>query len=59
MIRGDIRSCCPGNIGPSAKDAVPALTESLKDQDAIVRNAAADAIKKIQATLDEKPKEIR
>ncbi|MGI9103152.1 MAG: HEAT repeat domain-containing protein [Terriglobales bacterium] len=38
-----------GIIGPSAKDAVPALTKALKDPSSNVRQAAAAALKNIQA----------
>jgi HEAT repeat protein len=37
-----------GEIGPGAKDAIPALTAVLKEKDEAVRTAAADAIKKIE-----------
>ena len=36
-------------IAPAAKDALPALREALKDKEAYVRQAAAEAIEKIQA----------
>jgi HEAT repeat protein len=39
-----------GQLGPEAKESVPALTKALQDQDATVREAAAEALKKIQAT---------
>jgi len=37
-----------GEIGPAAKAAVPALSEALKDKDENLRNAATEALKKIQ-----------
>jgi HEAT repeat protein len=37
-----------GEIGPGAKDAIPALTAVLKEKDETVRTATADAIKKIE-----------
>ena len=37
-----------GEIGPDAKDAIPALTAALKEKDEPVRTAAAEAIKKIE-----------
>jgi HEAT repeat protein len=37
-----------GEIGPAAKASVPALTEALKDKAENVRNAATEALKKIQ-----------
>jgi hypothetical protein len=37
-----------GEIGPGAKDAIPALTAALKEKDEAVRTAAAEAIKKIE-----------
>lgn len=37
-----------GEIGPAAKEAVPAITQALKDEDADVGKAAALAIGKIQ-----------
>jgi len=42
-----------GQLGPEAKEAIPALTQALQDQDATVREAAAEALKKIQATGSE------
>jgi HEAT repeat protein len=36
-----------GGIGPAAKDAVPALSEALKDHEAIVSSAAEGALKSI------------
>ena len=36
-----------GNAGPLAKEAIPALTEALKDPDVGVRQSAAAALKKI------------
>ncbi len=38
-----------GIVGAGAKDAVPALTKALKDESPNVRQAAAAALKKIQA----------
>jgi HEAT repeat protein len=38
-----------GLMGPAAKDAVPALVDLLKDKDQDVRDAAKEALKKIQA----------
>ncbi len=38
-----------GEIGAPAKAAIPALREALKDKEADVRNAAAEALKRIQA----------
>ena len=35
------------NIGPAAKDAVPALTKALEDEDVTVRSTAANALAKI------------
>jgi hypothetical protein len=37
-----------GEIGPDAKDAIPALTAVLKEKDETVRTVAAEAIKKIE-----------
>ena len=37
-----------GEIGPAAKDAVPALSVALKDSDRRVRRAATKALKAIQ-----------
>ena len=37
-----------GAIGPAAKDAVPALTEALKDEDRRVRQAAQFALRRIK-----------
>ena len=37
-----------GAIGPDAKDAIPALRRTLKDPSDLVRNSAAEALKKIQ-----------
>lgn len=36
------------NIGPAAKDAIPALTAGLQETDWEVRNAIENALKKIQ-----------
>ena len=38
-----------GNMGPAAKEAVPALTEALEDEKKYVRVAAEAALKKINA----------
>ena len=46
----DVRSAAAealGKIGPAAKDAVPALTELLRDEDAYARSAAAEVLVKI------------
>ncbi len=43
-----------GEIGPTAKAAIPALETMLKDEDAYVRSAAAEALKKIRG--EEPPK---
>jgi len=37
-----------GKIGPEARAALPALTAALKEKDASLRSAAAEAIKKIE-----------
>ncbi len=37
-----------GGIGPHARGAIPALTTALRHESESVRNAAADALKKIQ-----------
>ena len=37
-----------GQLGPLAKDAIPALQKAAKDEDPAVRGAAAKAIKSIQ-----------
>ena len=37
-----------GKLGPDARDAVPALTEALKDTNPAVRTKAQEALKKIQ-----------
>jgi HEAT repeat protein len=37
-----------GNIGPKAKEAVPALIEALKDENLDVRYYAQEALNKIQ-----------
>jgi HEAT repeat protein len=37
-----------GQIGPEARAAIPALTEALKDKDANVRKAAAEALERVQ-----------
>ena len=37
-----------GAIGPTAKDAIPALTELLDDPDPLVAKAAAESLAKIQ-----------
>lgn len=37
-----------GKVGPDAKDAVPALTEALKDPNPAVQAKAADALQKIK-----------
>ncbi|HEX9284178.1 MAG TPA: HEAT repeat domain-containing protein [Nitrospirales bacterium] len=37
-----------GELGPDGRDAIPALTEALKDPDARFRNAVAEALKRIQ-----------
>jgi HEAT repeat protein len=42
-----------GQLGPEAKESIPALTQALQDQDATVREAAIEALKKIQATESE------
>ena len=42
-----------GQLGPEGKEAIPALTQALQDQDALVRDRAADALKKIQMTEGE------
>ena len=42
-----------GKVGPDAKDAVPALTESLHDTNAVVRRKAAESLKKIQGAESE------
>ena len=44
-----------GKIGPLAKEAVPALKKALEDDDAGVREAAAEALRKIQRSTDETP----
>jgi hypothetical protein len=38
-----------GWIGPAAHEALPALSEAMKDENEVVRNAAAEALKKIRA----------
>ena len=38
-----------GKIGPEAEDAIPTVTEALKDEDYSVRKAAQEALKKIKA----------
>jgi HEAT repeat protein len=45
-----------GNIGPAAKDAIPALKKLLEDEDSDVRDAAARGIKKIQGGTTTRPK---
>ncbi|HEX4646654.1 MAG TPA: HEAT repeat domain-containing protein, partial [Verrucomicrobiae bacterium] len=42
-----------GQIGPAAKEAVPALRQALEDEYKNVREAAAEALKKIQPTAGE------
>jgi HEAT repeat protein len=37
-----------GMVGPEAKDAVPALTEALKDPNPVVRQKAQESLRKIQ-----------
>jgi HEAT repeat protein len=37
-----------GKLGPEARDAIPALTEALKDENEVVRQKAAEALKKIE-----------
>jgi len=37
-----------GEVGPEAKDAVPALTEALNDSNPEVRTRAAEALKKVK-----------
>ena len=37
-----------GMVGPEARDAVPALTEALKDPNPVVRERAQESLKKIQ-----------
>jgi hypothetical protein len=44
-----------GGIGPAAKDAVPALTDRLKDEHQHVREAAAEALKKIRGKAADDP----
>jgi HEAT repeat protein len=41
-----------GNLGAGAKDAVPALTEALKDPDSDVREVVKQALAKIKKALD-------
>jgi HEAT repeat protein len=41
-----------GEIGPKAKAAIPALREALKDERLTVRQAAAEALKKIDTNSD-------
>ena len=38
----------PGEIGPEAKTAIPALTELLEDKDEQVRKAAAESLRRIK-----------
>lgn len=42
-----------GRIGPSARDALPALREAAKDSDFLVRASATDAIKMIEAKKED------
>lgn len=44
-----------GALGPSGKEAVPALRRSLRDPQVKVREAATQAIKKIEAPIEKKP----
>ena len=37
-----------GKLGPEAEDAVPALTEALRDSNAVVRAKASEALKRIK-----------
>jgi HEAT repeat protein len=37
-----------GEIGPDAVKAIPALTELLQEKDEAIRQAAAEALKRIQ-----------
>ena len=57
MLRNDSRSrlrakaaTTLGHIGPQAKTAIPALQEALRDESQNVRDAAAEALKKIEPT---------
>jgi len=43
-----------GRLGIAAKETVPALEELLKDKDPSVRQAAAEALKKIKAAQEQK-----
>ncbi|MFQ5794815.1 MAG: HEAT repeat domain-containing protein [Candidatus Bipolaricaulia bacterium] len=40
-----------GEIGPDARDAIPALIEALRDEDSRVRQAAAEVLETIQEEL--------
>ncbi len=43
-----------GGIGPDAKDALPLLTQAARDKNAKVRDAAKEAIKKVEGAADTK-----
>jgi HEAT repeat protein len=45
-----------GDIGPTAQSAVPALRELLRSENRAVRDAAAQALKRIEAPPDELPR---
>jgi HEAT repeat protein len=45
-----------GMVGPEAEDAVPALTEALKDPNPVVRHKAAESLKKIHGEKGESEK---